>query len=383
MATDANANNLRLESLAPPRAHAYVASLNTVSGDELASLMRLVVHARIADHAAVVSTCSRVEVYAARELEQLRPPNRFLHLQGLEAIEHLAAVAAGAESIVVGETDVLAQVRAAFAAATGDLRQFGDVAVAAAREARAHVDFTAPDAGRQLDLALALAATGAPQSVTIVGTGAMARHLARRSQEIGVPQVSVCGRHSRRAAALAGELGVAHLPVESLPQAAAGTCLILAFKGVPSASLRKAIVAAARGAGLVIDLTMPSFDWPARTATVIDLEMLSRRRHEQPEDLRLREELRAIAVDAVRRKHQGSLTDGAALAVDLYRHIEQLRVAEVLRAQTHCAEDRALADRVSKAIVKKLFHTYGKALRASDDPALIDMTRQFFLEAAG
>jgi glutamyl-tRNA reductase len=382
MATDANAD-LRLESLAPPRAHAYVASLNTVSGDELAALMRLVVHARIADSAAVVSTCSRVEVYAARELDSLRLAAGFRHLQGLDAIEHLAAVAAGAESIVVGETDVLAQVRAAFGAATGDLRQFGDVAVAAAREARAHVDFTAPDAGRQLDLALALAAAGTPESVTIVGTGAMARHLARRSQEIGVGRVSVCGRHSRRAASLAGELGVEHVSVEALPRAGAGACLILAFKGVPSASLRKAIVAAARCAGLVVDLTMPSFEWPAETAAVIDLEALSQRSHEQPEDLRLREELRAIAVDAVRRKHQDSLTDGAALAVDLYRHIEQLRVAEVLRAQTHCDEDRELADRVSKAIVKKLFHTYGKALRASDDPSLIEMTRQFFLEAAG
>jgi glutamyl-tRNA reductase len=344
--------------------------------------MRLVVHARIADYAAVVSTCARVEVYATRELEQLRRSNSFLHLQGLDAIEHLAAVAAGAESIVVGETDVLAQVRAAFAAVTGDLRQLGDVAIAAAREARADVDFTAPDAGRQLDLALALAATGTPHSVTIVGTGAMASHLARRSQEIGVRQVSVCGRHSRRAAALAGELRVERVAVQALPQAAAGTCLILAFKGVPSASLRKAIVAAAGCAGLVVDLTMPGFEWPAGVAKVIDLEMLSRRRDEQPEGLRLRGELRAIAVDAVRRKYQDSLTDGAALAVDLYRHIEQLRAAEVFRAQTHCDEDRDLADRVSKAIVKKLFHTYGKALRTSDDPSLIEMTRQFFLEAA-
>jgi glutamyl-tRNA reductase len=360
-----------------------VASLNTVSGDELASLMRLVVHARISDRAAVVSTCSRVEVYAARELEQLRPPNRFLHLQGLDAVEHLAAVAAGAQSIVVGETDVLAQVRAAFATATGDLRQIGDAAVAAAREARAHIGFTAPGAGRQLDLALALAATGAPSSVTIVGTGAMARHLAGRSREIGVRQVSVCGRHSRRAAALAGELGVDHVSVQALPQAATGTCLILAFKGVPSASLRKAIVAAAGGAGLVVDLTMPSFAWPAATAAVINLEMLSRRGHEQPEDLRLREDLRAIAVAAVRRKYQDSLTDGAALAVDLYRHIEQVRLAEVLRAETCCDEDRASADRVTKAIVKKLFHAYGKALRASDDPSLIKTTRQFFLETAG
>jgi glutamyl-tRNA reductase len=382
MATDATAD-LRLESLAPPRPHAYVASLSTVSGDELAALMRLVVHARIADSAAVVSTCSRVEVYAARELESLRLAGGFRHLQGPEAIEHLAAVAAGAESIVVGETDVLAQVRAAFGAATGDLRRLGDVAVAAAREARAHVDFVAPDAGRQLDLALALGAAGTPVSVTIVGTGAMARHLARRAREIGISQVAVCGRHSRRAAALAGEVGVEHLSVQALPRAAAGGCLILAFKGVPSASLRKAIVAAAGCAGLVVDLTMPSFDWPATVAAVIDLELLSRRRHEQPEDLRLREELRAIAVDAVRRKYPGSLSDGAALAVDLYRHIEQLRIAEVVRAETHCEEDRDLADRVSKAIVKKLFHTYGKALRASDDPSLIDMTRQFFLEAAG
>ena len=93
-------------------------------------------------------------------------------------------VASGADSLVVGETDVLSQVRTAFTSTSGDLRAFGDAAIAAGREARRRVGGEARDAGHQLDIALASAGVQPPHSVVIVGTGAMAGHLARRAREL-------------------------------------------------------------------------------------------------------------------------------------------------------------------------------------------------------
>jgi glutamyl-tRNA reductase len=256
----------------------------------------------------------------------------------------------------------------------------GDIVIAAGREARTRVVSAPHDAGRQLDLALAVAGGGLPGSVCIVGTGAMARHLAKRARELGIGRITVSGRHVRRAAALAADLSVGSVASAMLPGAAESGCLVLAFKGVPSETFRSSIVDAARRSSLVVDLTMPRFAWPDALAPhVVDLEMLAGRSEEPSDDRDLRDELRAVAVSAVRRRCQHALGDGPAIAVDLYRHIERIRVNEVLRAQTHCEEDRDFADRLTKALIKKLFHAYGNALRIGDDPSLIEATRRFFL----
>ena len=381
MATDTN-GNLWAETQGILGAHAYVASLPRVASGDLARLMLSLSGADFSGRAAVVSTCSRLEIYAAEALEQLDGISYFRRLRGIDAVEHLAAVAAGADSIVAGETDVFAQVRGAFASTTGALRQLGDIVIAAGREARTRVASAPRDAGRQLDLALALAGGDLPGSVCIVGTGAMARHLAKRARELGIGRIVVSGRHTRRAEGLASELGVASVASAQLPAAAEAGCLVLAFKGVPSETFQRSIVNAGRRASLVVDLTMPRFAWPDAPAPhVVDLEMLAGRSEEPPDDRGLREELRAAAVSAVRRRCQHALGEGPAVAVDLYRHIERIRVQEVLRTQTSCEEDREFADRLTKALIKKLFHAYGNALRIGHDPSLIETTRRFFLES--
>jgi glutamyl-tRNA reductase len=381
MATDTTAN-LWAETRGILGIHAYVASLPDVGSGDLARLLLTFGGATFLERAVVVSTCSRLEFYAPAELPELDGAIGFRRLRGIGAVEHLAAVAAGAESIVAGETDVFAQVRGAFAPTSGALRQLGDIVIAAGRDARTRVTAAPRDAGRQLDLALLLAGRDLPGAVCIVGTGAMARHLAVRARELGAPRISVTGRHTRRAAALAADLGIEPVGGAVLPEAAQAACLLLAFKGVPAPPLRRSILEAARQASLVIDLTMPRFDWPeALAAGVVDLELLAARGDEPADDRSLRDQLRAAAVSAVRRRCQHALGDGPAIAVDLYRHIERIRVDEVQRARTHCEEDRDFADRTTKALVKKLFHAYGHALRMGDDPSLIQATRRLFLEA--
>ena len=85
--------------------------------------------------AAVLSTCNRTEVYVVGRgpsathapivalLSEIKgePPMEgapFFALSGKEATRHLFRVAAGIESMVIGESEILGQVRAAFAAAT-------------------------------------------------------------------------------------------------------------------------------------------------------------------------------------------------------------------------------------------------------------------------
>src|SRR5947209_19397695 len=112
--------------------------------------------------AAVLSTCNRTEVYVAgaaepgREAliealarakgEPVHDAATFYYLDGIEAAEHLFRVAGGIESLVVGEHEILGQVRAAFTAATGAhtstpvLARLFHTAIRTGRRARAETE---------------------------------------------------------------------------------------------------------------------------------------------------------------------------------------------------------------------------------------------------
>src|SRR3990172_3663588 len=98
------------------------------SHDELADALP-----RFGGAAVLLSTCNRTEVYLTahhpiaagsviallRELKGADVPDEaFYHLTDKEAARHLFRVAAGIESMVLGEAEILGQVRAAFSAAT-------------------------------------------------------------------------------------------------------------------------------------------------------------------------------------------------------------------------------------------------------------------------
>ena len=132
-----------------------------VSGDTLTKLLRDVVQAEPVAEAFVVSTCNRVEVYAevdrfhagvtaicellarhcgvpAHELTQ----HLYVHYED-RAVSHLLAVAAGLDSMVVGEDQILGQVRSAvkLAAEHGTagrvLGELGQLALRTGKRARA------------------------------------------------------------------------------------------------------------------------------------------------------------------------------------------------------------------------------------------------------
>ncbi|HXF57102.1 MAG TPA: glutamyl-tRNA reductase, partial [Actinomycetota bacterium] len=182
----------------------------------------------------ILSTCNRVEVFAEvssyhagfldlkRFLAESRsvPPEEFAeplysHYED-DAAEHLFSVAAGIDSMVVGEPQILGQVRDAYRRAQEEgavgpfLSALFRSAIRAGRRARAETAIAAsPAAFVEAGAELAARALGglAGRSAVVVGAGAMATLAARHLRSLGVGRIRVVNRSPDRARRLAAQAG--------------------------------------------------------------------------------------------------------------------------------------------------------------------------------
>ncbi|MBO0689980.1 MAG: hypothetical protein J2P40_10465, partial [Candidatus Dormibacteraeota bacterium] len=158
-------------------------------------------------HPVTLVTCHRVEVYGLGEPPALEMPVR---LEGEDAIRRLFRVTAGLESAVMGEDEILHQVREALAAARsrhpdGDtatvdprLARAFEEAIAVGRRARAGSRAPKTDLAQRAISWLASRADLEGGRVLVAGTGVMGVALARAARAVGA-EVVVAGRDRRRA----------------------------------------------------------------------------------------------------------------------------------------------------------------------------------------
>jgi glutamyl-tRNA reductase len=180
--------------------------------------------------AVIVSTCNRVEYYTAsvcpiRAMDGLRG---LLHERtGMEdaplythespaSIRHLFRVASGLDSMVLGETEILGQIKQAYAAASGcgattrHLHKLFQHAFRVAKQVRSETQITrgSTSVGAvAVDLAGKIFGDLSGRTVMILGAGDTSERTARSLVSRGVRSVIVANRTFERAAALAEEIG--------------------------------------------------------------------------------------------------------------------------------------------------------------------------------
>jgi glutamyl-tRNA reductase len=264
-----------------------------------------------ATEALVLSTCNRVEVYAevdkfhgglaqASELLARRAgvdldeltPHLYVHYED-RAVSHLFSVACGLDSMVVGESQVLGQVRLALrtaqdAGAAG--HQLGSLAQQALRVGkRARTETGIDRAGRSLvtaGLEVAGQVLGPLDGteVLVVGAGAMSALAATVVAQGGAARVVVANRTLTRAERVAAAVGGEAVPLESLPAALASADLVVSCTGAVGHVLDTAMLTAAVAGRpdrplVVLDLALPRDVDPAAHevpgVTVVDLETLA------------------------------------------------------------------------------------------------------------
>jgi glutamyl-tRNA reductase len=239
--------------------------------------------------AVIISTCNRTELYAtvpqgptqAQRLIKLLnaakgtdiDESHFYFHQHDEAVRHLFRVAAGIDSMVLGESQILGQVRDAMSAATeagalnGVLSRVSHSAISVGKRARSetHIGRHAVSVGSAA-VALARKTLGnlADKTVLVISAGSMGKLAARSLAENAGARIVVANRTRERALDLAREIGpnAEAVSLSQLNEALASADIVISGTGAGGFILGQAevspIMAGRNGRCLLfIDIAVP------------------------------------------------------------------------------------------------------------------------------
>ncbi len=239
--------------------------------------------------AAILSTCNRVEVYAATPTPDEAQDfiTAFLHafhdvrpdivghalycLHGKVAVKHLFATASGINSLVVGEPQIQAQVRAAadeamqHRALGPTLHALFRQAVEVGKRARTETGISRTAASVShagVELARRLIGDLSAMDVLLVGSGKISELAAKNLLDNGARSITLVNRTVDTAQELADRWGGRALPFDALPEALRGADIVLSSTAAPHTVIHAGHVRAALAARpdrplLLIDLAVP------------------------------------------------------------------------------------------------------------------------------
>ncbi|MFN7962600.1 MAG: glutamyl-tRNA reductase [Thermoanaerobaculia bacterium] len=383
-----------------------------------AALVHLLAREEIQE-ALLLSTCNRTEVYlgprtpgateAALEIvfqarsSQAVAPGRLFVRSGREAAEHLFRVASGLESQVLGEPEILGQVRQAAAlaervgAAGRVIGQLVRAAGAAGKRARAE---TAIGEGAisygyaVVELARNIFERLEDLQIFLLGAGEMSVSVATALTERGACRLAVANRGSERLAELLGRFPAAHALsfAERLEHAAEADIVVAATGAQELLFTRQQLndsMRRRRGRPLlVVDLGVPrNIDPEAREVENLflhDLDSLEgliqknlRRRREEAARV---EEIVALELDRFERWWRG--LEAEPVVAQLQRQAERVRQQELAAVlERFPPELHAELEQLTRSLVRKILHHPSAQLRAraeGDRSSELDLVRTLF-----
>jgi glutamyl-tRNA reductase len=378
-----------------------------VEEDKLREMLRDLQGAGVASEMVILSTCNRVEVYGVADVPgEARTAafrqlchHRGVDLAGVEpllytaldadAVHHAFRVAASLDSMMIGEPQILGQVKDAFALAQScetvgpTLHTLFTQAFAVAKKVR-----TETEIGRHavsisfaaVELAKKIFAGLTGKSVLLVGAGKMSELAAKHLREQGVFPIFVTNRTWARAREMARALAGTAVPWADLAGALAAVDIVITSTGAPEPVVTRQMVHdimnGRRGRPLFfIDIAVPR-DVETAVNTLADVYVYDIDDLKQVIDANIRERMReaqraAALVEREAGRFMSRLGDVEVVPtiVSLRERLETIRTAEVRKALARLpgasAETREAMDALSAAIVNKILHTPITKLRES------------------
>ena len=365
----------------------------------------------------ILSTCNRTEVYSvsdepAAALQQVKvflaefhglrtedlAPHLYDYIDG-EAVRHLFRVAGGLDSMIVGESQILGQVRDSLAAATehesAELPLVGlfHAGVRAGRRVREETDvgrnaLSVSYAG--VRLAQRVLGDLRPLKVLLIGAGEAGRLVASALRTVGVSDLVVSNRTKERAYELSESLGARVALFSEIPAALADADIVIAATDSPGFIVTPDMVS---NSGRVqpqffFDLAMPRDVDPRveelKGTTLFNIDGLASIAEENLEERhRAATDAEAIVDEEVARflKWWDGL-DAVPVIKTLQQQAEQIRKRELERALRRLtdisANDREVVEALTRSIVKKLLHQPTKYLRQDADKSQLQAIEELF-----
>jgi glutamyl-tRNA reductase len=364
----------------------------------------------------VVSTCNRVEVYVqadsiehARRFFTSRSPEAADHLyarSGVEAVRHLFRVAASLDSMVVGEQQILGQVKEAYGlasaaqAAGATVSRLCNRAFATAKRVRTETDIgKGATSMSQVAVELVEKIFGdlKGRSILLAGAGKMGALSAKALAVLGADRILVTNRSPDRGRALAEQVAGTFRTWEELERLLAEADVVIVSTGAPSYVLTREIVGRAMKARrkrslCIIDLAVPRNVDPACADLdevfaydVDDMEKVVAMTREARREEALRAEA-IVEAEVIAFAKERETRAALPVLAQLRRHAEEIARAEAERTLTQVGasldeKGRRSVEAMAKAIVNKLLHRPTARLKeaaSSGDGALAGAAAELF-----
>lgn len=372
----------------------------------------------------ILSTCNRVEVAVAIEDDRdgRRPIVEFLarsrevepgwiephlyHFDGSDAIRHIFRVASSLDSMVVGEPQILGQMKSAWAIArqAGCLGGVLDLvftrAFSVAKRVRSETEIAQSAvsvSSAAVELARQIFDSLKDKKILLIGAGKMSELAARHLVRGGIREIFVTNRSAERAQRIASEFNARivdyHTFVDVLPE----VDVVIASSGAPHYILHKDqmrhVLSARRNRPMfLIDIAVPRNIDPAvnelEFVFLYDIDDLQkvvdsnrRTRHQGAEDAE------RIVDDEVQRTVERLLArDAAPLIVSLQKQLEAVRQAEIERIRAKLGpltpQQEEAIEALTRGIINKIAHAPIAELRRAPAnnsvESSVDVIRRIF-----
>lgn len=391
-------------------------------GDAESALSRLIQHRPI-EECVILETCNRVEIYAyaknkyegrqallnfAERGMDLDLEKSIKFTSGEETLVHLLRVAAGIDSMVVGEDEILGQVKDAYELAKkrGTVHKFLDLAFTKAvnvgKKARNQTDINRGSVSvgtAGVEMAEKVLGSLAGKRVLVIGAGDMATTVVKCLAERGLEHIVVANRTLSRAQSLAQQVGGEGVKFSKFTDFLSDADLVISATGAPHPILEKDDLEGVNGDDklLVLDISNPRDVAPG----VEELEGIERIDLDGLEEVtrknRARRESEAEKVEDLIKRELDLLIGGFKeelvddLIGRLHRQASELRRNEFRKAINKLEEEEELSERqkrvigdMSRAIMGSMLanptEEIKRAAREGDEEFLTAVKRLFSLE---
>ena len=387
-----------------------------LSGEELKSALLELRQSDGVEEAFVVSTCNRVEVYVragadlpARHFFTSRSAEAGDHLYvkgGVEAVRHLFRVSSSLDSMVLGEQQILGQVKEAYGLASAVqaagtyVSRLCNRAFATAKRVRTETDIgkgTISMSQVAVEVVEKIFGDLKGRAILLAGAGKMGTLSAKALADLGADRILVTNRSADRGLALADQVHGTFRQWDELPRLLVEADVVIVSTGAPTYVLTRESIAAAMKARkhrsiCLIDLAVPRNVDPAAADLpdvyaydVDDMEKVV----ESTQEARRGEALLAEAIieaEVLAFAKERDTRAALPVLVHLRRRAEAIARAEAERTLSQVGarldeKGRRSVEAMAQAIVNKLLHGPTARLKeaaSSGDGALAGAAAELF-----